>query len=242
MTSIYVETLPELPGVGRLGRKIEHDLRSLAYAIERDLAALFRATPPPTPVEWKRHSPILDQGSTGSCTGNAMAGWLGTEPNSANATAAARWDEAAAVALYSLATRLDHFPGNYPPDDTGSSGLAVAKAAQRDGLIGGYGWARTTLGLLHALARGPVIVGTVWLSGMDDPDANGYVTTEGDVRGGHEYLIRGWDVDPHTGRPYLTADNSWSDQWGISGSFRIWLHDWENTLRKQRADVTIPHL
>ena len=36
-----------------------------------------------------------------------------------------------AVALYSDATKVDAYPGTYPPDDTGSSGLAICTTQSR---------------------------------------------------------------------------------------------------------------
>ena len=39
--------------------------------------------------------------------------------------------EGFAVKLYEDATVVDGYPGEYPPDDTGSSGLAICKVSQR---------------------------------------------------------------------------------------------------------------
>src|SRR3982750_980861 len=108
-----------LPG---LGRHVEHDPRSRDYDITRTAPVDIR------PVDWARHSPILDQGQLGSCAGNAMAGWLACEPHCTNEREGGRWAEGEAVELYSLATQMDPYPGVFPPDDTGTSGNAVAKA------------------------------------------------------------------------------------------------------------------
>lgn len=102
----------------------------------------------------------------GSCTGNAAAGCLGTGQFWGQATqqtlsaADATHDEGEAVKLYSAATALDQIKGTYPPDDTGSDGLSVAKACQNAGLISGYTHAFSLDALLSALSTQPVIVGT----------------------------------------------------------------------------------
>jgi hypothetical protein len=212
-----------------LGRLVEHDGRSLAYDIARTVPQEIK------PVEWQRHSPILDQGDLGSCTGNAMAGWLACEPHCTSDAEGADLDEQAAVDLYSAATRVDIWPGQWPPDDTGSSGNAVAKAAREMGYITRWSWAFSGLSMLRALQLGPVIVGVPWYESMFDPDVAGTVEPHGDIVGGHEFLVRGWN-----GR-YLLADNSWTASWGRDGSFRFNTLTWE-TLRKNRADVTVPHI
>jgi hypothetical protein len=224
----------ELLAAGRrLGRHVEHWAASRAHDTEVRFAPR-----PPRPVIWPRYSPILDQGDIGSCTGQAMAGWLGCAPH-ATPDSAARYDEPFALRLYEAATRLDRIPGEYPPSDTGSSGVAVAKAAQRLGLIGSYSWAFTTGGLLSALQHGPVIAGISWYEAFDQPDRHGVVAVGGQVRGGHEILIRGWQ--PQEGdEGLLLCDNSWG-RWGRAGSFAIPLGVWAR-LREQHADITVPHL
>ncbi len=241
MTRINVETefLDESPGPGgRLGRHVEHDPRSKSYAITGPAAPLVRE-----PIMWDRFSAILDQGELGSCTGNAMAGWLGCFPHVDSVEAAVPFDEELAVELYRDATRLDPFPGSWPPNDTGSSGLAVAKAAKRRGLIAGYGWAFTTDALVLALQIAPVIVGVPWFAGFDRPDDKGLVKATGPIRGGHEFLIRGWTPDPNGegSQGLLHADNSWGTRWGVRGSFCFTTATWDK-LRRNRADVTVPKL
>jgi len=159
-----------------------------------------------------------------------MAGWLGSNPRG-NPKA----DQVLAVALYSEATRLDQWDGTYLPDDTGSSGLAVAKAAQRRGLITSYRHAFSFGAVLDALSRSPIIVGTNWLGDMYSPEPSGYLRCTGEVVGGHEYLIRG--VDPR--KRHVLCDNSWSASWGRKG--RFWLH-WADleALLADGGDATIP--
>lgn len=239
MVQIDITLYEETPGVGKLGRHREHDQRSRAYAVEpADLSQVDRS-----PILWDRYSPILNQGGIGSCTGNAMAGWLGCAPHCTSSTDAAQYDETFALKLYSLATRLDRIPGYYSPgdpdsQDTGSSGLAVAKAARKLALIHSYRWAFSLAGLVHALHQGPVIVGAPWLTAMDHPDANGFVEVDGEVRGGHEFLIRGYQ--PIVGAEgILTCDQSWGPDWARRGSFFLHTGGWVK-LAAMQADVTVP--
>jgi len=168
-----------------------------------------------------------------AATGTAMAGWLGT--NRRGALGKKTLTAADALALYELATHFDAFPGTYPQQDTGSTGLAVAKAAQQLGLITGYRHAFTIEQALSALAQGPVITGTNWLSGMDRPDPHGVVKLTGSVRGGHEYEVLGYNAD--TG--LVECCNSWGRAWGLRGRFFLSLSDWA-TLLDADGDVIMP--
>ena len=112
-----------------LGRVVEHDERS------RDYPAMSVVPAAILPIRWAHYGTVLDQGDIGACTGFAMAQCL----NSGRLHEGHRQLGADdALALYSSATRLDSVPGHYPPDDTGSSGLAVAKAAKAAGYIRSY--------------------------------------------------------------------------------------------------------
>ncbi len=209
-----------------LGRHVEHDPRSRGFAyLPPAKLTLTRS------LTWPRRAPILDQGQLGSCTGNAMAGWLGTDPHGTSKGI----DEPLAVSLYSDATRLDPYPGAYPPEDTGSSGLAVCKAAQNRGLLTSYRHAFDFAATLDALTHGPIIVGVPWYESMFTPQASGYLTISGSVVGGHEFLIRG--IDPR--KKHVLADNSWGYDWGRKG--RFWLHwaDLERLLSED-GDATVP--
>lgn len=211
---------------GTLGRFVQHDDRSRDYP-----AALADSL---HSVQWARRSPILDQGNLGSCTGNAAAGWLATD----TATRKGHTDvtEKLAVDIYSKATHLDRVPGVFPPTDTGSSGLAVAKALVALGLTAGpY---RHAFGLTHALQAlqtGPVLVGITWLTGCDTPDKSGRVKYAGTVRGGHEILADQIDVE----RGLIWFANSWSTAWGVSGRFCMTWADFGKALAHQ-GDVTVP--
>jgi hypothetical protein len=200
----------------RLGRHVNHDSRSRAFAFRAPVAVTYKS------VLHERYIPILDQGDLGSCTGNAATGHIGTGDFYAPAVAlhpTFSGDETEALALYSKATELDGYSGTYPPNDTGSDGLSVAKAAKQAGFISGYLHTFSFDDFMAAVQKQPVIVGVNWYSNMFNPDGRGLVTIpKGDtVEGGHEFVIRGYD-DP-TGE--LLADNSWGTGWGAAGSFRL---------------------
>jgi len=210
MTSTIV--LPELVVPGhRLGRHVLHDPLSLDYQLPP--AAIMQS------VEWERRTPILDQGDVGACTGNALTGALGTGPlyDALLPTFIAQGlalNEAFALKVYSAAETLDG-DGPYPPNDNGSSGLSVAKVAKTDGYVSGYQHATSVEAVHTALAAGPVLIGSYWYSGMDTPDTDGVVKPTGTIRGGHEYLMRGYDA----ARDLFLLDNSWGTSYGKAGSF-----------------------
>jgi hypothetical protein len=220
--------IEETPGAGRLGRHVEHDPRSLAFPapVADTLATTLH----------KRHSRVLDQGDLGSCTGNAMTGLLGTDPHYRPHTKPTD-NETLAVRLYGLATQLDGFDGTYPPDDTGSTGLAVAKAAQQLGLIASYSHAFGLDHALHALVLAPVIIGVNWYDSFDKPDPHGYVdiASGAHVRGGHEFELIGLDVD----RQRVQAVNSWGTGWSVRGHFEFSFNTFDRLLQEDGDCTTI---
>lgn len=210
-----------------LGRLVEHDERSKMYQAAQ--------APAQRSVLWGHHAPVLDQGQLGSCTGNATAQLINTDAFSA-ARKAGYLNEQDALKIYELGTQLDNQPGTYPPDDTGSSGIAVAKAGVRLGYFTGY---KHAFGFSHfcaAVQLQPVIVGTTWHNGMFKPNAKGFVKPSGAVAGGHEYLCLGISYETKT----LTFLNSWSAGWGpLGGRFLMSFTDFTKLLADQ-GDVTAP--
>jgi hypothetical protein len=233
---MYRRRIPEHVVPGKpLGRHVNHDPRSLAYLVpERDPATLAS-------VRHTRHIPVLNQGDLGSCTGNAAEGALGTSPffetlfgwfagNTAEA------DEQQAVTLYGEATKLDDYPGQYPPDDTGSDGLSVAKVCKNAGLISGYRHATSLTAALSALAEQPVIIGINWYSSFDEPnpvtdlirlDRGAY------LRGGHEVVLDELNVD----EKLVWLTNSWGGSWGGHGRACMSWDDFGRLLGED-GDVT----
>lgn len=220
----------------RLGRNMWLDGRSLAHMVENDVTAMSR---PLAGREWERVLAVLDQGQLGSCTGNAGTGALGTEPfygaagssvlrDPADAAAAEQF----AVRLYEDATVVDGYPGRYPPDDTGSSGLAICKVLRSRGTIAGYRWARSPYGLLQLLQHGPVLQGMPWHEAFFQPDKDGFIDS-GDwsasaLAGGHEVEAVGVELDKTDAfNSVITYVNSWGTGWGDHGRFRMRLRTYE---------------
>ena len=228
----------------RLGRHIEHDSRSLDFLHpELDEATL-------KPVDWTRRIPILDQGQLGSCTGNALTGVLGTDSAGRTATISVNvkrdshkvftagshvLDETFATAAYELNTRLDSIPGQFPPNDTGSSSLGAGKTGVALGLFSGYTHAVSNLALKSALQKGAVLIGIPWLESMFTPDSGGNVPVDrrSGLAGGHELAVSAWD-----GARYR-IDNSWGVSWGLAGS--AWIAETSMAwLLQQGGDVLVP--
>lgn len=203
----------ENPSDPRLGRHIRHDPRSWQFAFTAvDLGTLAS-------VRHQSNIPTLDQGSLGSCTGNAATKCLSYDPFWGTPKVKtvigpdAVADEKYAVDVYSAATAVDQYPGVYPPTDTGSDGLSVAKVLQSRALISGYQHAFSLEALLSALAKQPVIVGTEWRQDMFHPAADGRQKITGAVAGGHEYCLDELDV----ANERVWMQNSWGKSWGLQG-------------------------
>lgn len=218
----------------RLGRFVAHDSRSLNFQVEAARVEDLRS------ISHQQFIPTQNQGKIGSCTGNAAV---------ANLATGLFWEEVGkplfntkdvgpaqqyALALYSEATGLDPFPGAYPPVDTGSNGLSVAKVLKNRGLISGYLHATSLEAVLTALARQPVNIGTVWRGDMFRPRQDGQIKITGSISGGHQYMLAALDVELR--RVWL--ENSWSDSWGRSGRAYLTWNDLESLLA-QNGDCTV---
>jgi hypothetical protein len=203
----------------RLGRHIEHDPRS--WAFPAPMASTI------VTVRHERLVPIFDQGQLGSCTGNAAVGCISTRPFDHEG------NEQQAVEIYQAATHLDHIKGIYPPDDTGSTGLAVMKAMREKGWIQSYGHAFGLDHTLRALVLRPGITGMAWRQGCDEPSSQGIVRYVGGIRGGHEVELVGVDVTAKL----VWFVNSWGKAWGKDGTFAMSWEDYGTALR-DHGDAT----
>lgn len=231
MSETYLERIDEHPGAreaGRLGRHIQHDSRSRQYAF--DTAGITVAD-----VRHLRNMPVFDQGDIGSCTGNAAVGCLGTDPLFAKLPLHPDLTEALALKTYQIATTLDEDRDAYPPVDTGSTGLAAAKALQQQGLIVGYQHTFTFEAFLKALRMFPVMLGINWYSSFDKPLDNGLIRIShtAQVRGGHEVY-----ADEIVGQ-HIGFTNSWTSAWGRQGRAYLSFDDVERLL-SEKGDVTVP--
>lgn len=234
MTRIDVKLIHPSPtnphGFGAFGRHVEHDARSLRYTVATADNEVFED------VRWQSSAPILDQGDLGGCTGYACAALLSylypDYPHLPASTDAEGWDTLA-KSLYSQATNLDSIPGHWPTDDTGSTGLAVAKAAKADGFASGYLHITDAAQLAKALQQGPLIVGTNWYNSMFYPDSSGDIVVSewSGLAGGHEYVL-----DEVAGS-HLGFRNSWGESFGVEGRFYMNIDDFLWLLH-QEGDAT----
>jgi len=247
-----------------LGRHQVLDARSLAYRRRHRGEAL-------RPVHWQPAIPVLNQqdliaqgirtsaevpgapdvDALGSCTANAAAAALSVLLAPAalkraglpadDAAGAERW----AIRLYSEATKVDEFlPYQWPPADSGSSGLGVARALKARGLVRSYTHALDADAIAAALQDGPLLLGLPWFNAWFTPGPNGFVDavpywrTSG-LAGGHEVCAIGLeDVAQYADgrvipeRTVIRVRNSWGPDWGSGGDFFLRLSTYV-ALREQ---------
>lgn len=215
---------PYLP----LGRNVVHDSRNLMYRHQRSAPVLVTRL-------HTRNIPILDQKNVGSCTGNGEVGVLGSSPNWEALPTGLSLNEAMALKVYSIAETIDG-DGPYPPNDNGSSGPSAAKAAMQLGLISGYTHCLSLMDVLDAMQTYAVSIGINWYDSFDNPPNSGLLTVSpgASVRGGHEPMLRGVDVENKT----VFGDNSWGTGWGVKGSFTM---SWDtlDRLLHEDGDATV---
>jgi hypothetical protein len=187
---------------------------------------------------------ILDQGNVGSCVGNTATEHVAQLYGAADLAKVAldghtlngdpTNDEAFAQEAYHRCTVQDGFPGTWPPEDTGSSGLAACQILKVAGLIRGYVWATNRRAFAALLQRSSVMVGMPWYEAWFMPTGQGAFIDDGDwqssgVAGGHEVLaeaLEAWD-DNDPAKCIVRFRNHWKPSWGDAGRFRMRLSTYE---------------
>jgi hypothetical protein len=227
----YRRRLPMHP---LLGRHVNHDPRSRAYPVAPTATAL-------TAVRHAAYIGILDQGQLGSCTGNAGVGAIYRRPFSTESTSLWTYlpDEDGAIALYGEATKIDGYAGAYPPDDTGSDGLSVAKSLKAGGIVSGYLHAFTLESALLQLMSTPLITGITWYESMFDAGTTGVLSVDASsgVAGGHELCVDEYVPAQGAIGALVGGPNSWGASWGDGGRWYLRVNDWGRLLTDD-GDVT----
>ena len=195
-----------------LDRLVHFDDHSLDYPVRPLLAAKQ-----PRSYTWRHY--VTDQGNQGACVGHAVTQEAAARPKPAFGDPVRnRADQASletvARATYARAQQFDQWEGA-EPTYSGTSVLAGMKAGQEQGWWGEYRWAlgpgpeAAANDVILALGyQGPVVMGTMWRSGMWRPDADGYLRATGAVEGGHAYLL----VSYSRRRDAVLTPNSWGGE------------------------------
>jgi hypothetical protein len=223
----YTES-PDAPY--RLGRHQVHD------ALVPELEAVVDLLEPIHDVDHAEHQPAWDQGRIGDCTMNAAYGTIVCDPFGRPGVT---YTEDDIVHGYTLETQLDdtQIPGQYPPDDTGSTGAWSMRVLENLGLIKTWRHCRTLHAALRLLNRGPISAGIPWYPSMFTPDADHVIHVDDSVEpsGGHQVCI----VANDTKRRRVRIRNSWGPGWGDQG--HAWL-SWSDLdkLLKAGGDVVQP--
>lgn len=200
---------------------------------------LLGGPPPPPPagtVVWDNPETTLDQGDYGTCVGNGFAQFANTLPIDD------QYDEKDARAIYYETTVIDGWPDDPDAPGGGQQGATVrsgAKAMQNRHRVNAYAFASSVSTVTQWIQQnGPVVIGVNWYTGMFDTDANGYVKITGNIEGGHCVLLRGYLASEAA---YL-GENSWGENWGDGGSFKIKVIDFGRLLSEDGEAVAMVEL
>ncbi len=225
-----------------LGRLLDRDTPRAARSYPVEVGTTTRAL-----RSWNQNGAWLDQGSYGTCVGNAFAHRRADGPLLIPGI-----DQPFAQQLYLEASAL--YWGE--PDTSmfkGTSGLSAAQALLNRGAIDRFEWVTTPEGLRYALLeQGSLCMGLDWYTSMDhpsfifNPDMTKqacYLTMDqGTKRGGHEGVLNKIDLAPTDGfDPYVRFKNSWGTPWANHGTARIRLSDMDDLVSKGWVDLILIH-
>lgn len=185
--------------------------------------------PQPVTVRAWPNNELRDQGQTGHCVGFSGINWgntIGTDGVDDYFT-----NDDGHTLYYECKVK-----DGEPEQENGSTVRSLMQALQDRGRVTNYASARSIASIAEfVLNLGPVCVGTPWYEGMFNPDALGILHLDGDVKGGHAWLLVGYgtraeilaalgvDVaaDAHDDTtPYFLMLNSWGD-WGPFHGFAL---------------------
>lgn len=188
--TIYIQEIEQLDV--RLGRHLEHDDLSRGFAAP---TMIDKASWSDVAIRIYDPEPNPNQ-DIGNCTMCAKAMQFNSRGNRVKGRVL---DMAWAKDRYSLETANDEFAGAWPPDDTGSSGLASCRTMKMTGEGGVYRWlfggADQVVQTLQGSAtekRHVVSLGTWWHWDMFNQDSEGFVKPGGGYAGGHQFIARGY--------------------------------------------------
>lgn len=196
----------------------------------RELGRIYKADPRdrnyrivalgPLEKTYRSHSwttgPILDQGPTSECVRYGSIQLLLTRPVQRSHALSLT------TPLYPWAQAHDGI--SYPHDGTTvRAGMQWLRTEAK--VIDSFHWAFTMDEVLSWLSTsGPLVLGTDWFTGMDDPtQENGFVLTpDGYYRGGHCFDATRLDVrSTSVVKHRVQITNSWGPSWGDKG--KAWL-------------------
>lgn len=209
------------PSQERRAASVPYRLSEMAPDFDLEQPVLYRM---------RRKYVWLDQGQTSACTGFGAAAVLSMSPYRKSPITNAIGQQ-----IYAGAKRWDEWAGeNYD----GSSALgAMSFLLHRSTYLREYWHCLKPTELAHAVSlRTAVEVGTDWLSGMWEPDSNGYVHATGTNEGGHAYAIAGVDPVRHRYR----IDNSWGSGWGRGGSAYIAMDELHDLVFNRNGEAIMP--
>lgn len=233
---------------GLLGRIVQHDPRS------RDHAFIRGAGRPNRHVRHAMNAPHVDQFYLSGCVGFSGTNMLNTayairSRRKFNAVVAignagsSYLGNKDGIRNYHESTLRDPYPGQYPPDDDGSSAIGLMKWWKQAGIISDYAWTFTFDDFLAALSRQPVLCGTNWYDDMYATGADGIVdSTASGASGGHEYLAT--EIMPT--KKLLGFEQSWGQHppgfGNRKGRFYMSYDLAEELIIHQQGDVAVPKL
>ena len=168
--------------------------------------------------KWEYPAEPLDQGTTTHCVGFSMANW------GINLPVHTPYNTKDAHTMYYQCKVLDGEPNK----ENGSTIRSAAKVLRSLNRIDSFAFA-PDLGTIKywLLNRGPLIVGTVWTESMMLPSPiTNMLSINGDIVGGHAYVINEWRIDE-----YIGIQNSWGPDWGKNGKAYIAAADFEKLFK-----------
>lgn len=226
MTEVQVKKVPIPFDDHRLGRHIVHDERSWDYQEK-----IPRRVSPLRSVQHRRYDPRPEPNQpVGCCTMVSECMMANTVRNRVKGQVLDMDD---AIKGYSIATSIDPFRGTYPPDDTGSSGLAAAKAAVQMGFARSYVWYFSVEDVLTALQSHAVSFGGYWYERMFYPNRhNPIVKPLGEIVGGHQWVLSGYRAKEEL----IVGECWWGPGFGLNGRFYIHVEDFR-ALMEQDGDA-----
>jgi len=237
-----------------LGRKLHHDPRSREHAFTG-------AAPRARHIRHAMNAPHVDQFYLRGCVGFSGTNFLNTTKasrNRLNFNSAVHHRKTInylnnndGIENYHEATIYDPYPGQYPPDDEGSSAIGLMKWWKKVGIIGSYKWTFTFDSFLAALALQPVLVGTNWYDDMMETGPDGVVNSRADGgSGGHEYLAteiipEGYLYGHYWPSLHIGFEQSWGQNPpGFGKKGRFWMSGdlTEYLIIHEQGDVAVPSL